>query len=116
MSHMPYRKWRRSDVSRNRDDCPGHVVSMTWRRLSPIALSALLSGAAFAAWSQPATLGASLEVSEWMKRTLDFQPERVVLVEPTRVVVLRSVTPEPPSNFKLIVHTENLGTFAQAPG
>jgi hypothetical protein len=116
MGHMPHRKWRRSDVRRNRDGCSGHPVSAARRRLWAIVLSALLNGAAFAAWSQPATLGASLEVSEWMKRTLDFQPERVVLVEPTRVVVLRSVTPEPPSNFKLIVHTENLGTFAQAPG
>jgi hypothetical protein len=111
-------------VKRKRGACSLHVVcaeaavSRARRRLAPIAaLSAvLLNGVAIAAWAQPAQLGTSLDVSEWMKRTLDFQPERVVLVEPTRVVVLRSITPQPPSNFKLVVHTENLGTFAQAPG
>src|SRR6202012_2973785 len=116
MGHMPHREWRRSDLRRSRHDCSGRPASVAQRRLPPTVLAALLNGIAFAAWSQPATLGASLEVSEWLKRTLDFQPERVALVEPPRVVVLRSVPPEPPSNFKLIVHTENLGPFAQAPG
>ena len=123
MGHMPYRKRRRSDVRNKREGRSWRPVradagaSAARRRFAAAVLSAaLLNGLAFAAWAQPATLGTSLDVSEWMKRTLDFQPERVVLIEPTRVVVLRSITALPPSNFKLVVHTENLGTFAQAPG
>jgi hypothetical protein len=45
----------------------------------------------------------------WLEQTFGITSERVVEAKPDALVVLRTIEPRPPSNFRVIVHFENFG-------
>jgi hypothetical protein len=79
--------------------------------LAAIFLSAPVLGALWTtvALGQAAPVLDPQKAQAWLERTFGIKSERVVEATPDLLVALRSIEPQPPSNFHVIAHFEDFG-------
>ena len=76
---------------------------------TPLAAFLLSAFWATAALGQAAPTLDPLKAQAWLERTFGIKSERVVEATPDLLVALRTIEPQPPSNFHVIAHFEDFG-------